>query len=233
MRDARRRRSAAVAGLVALVLVAATAEAAARQWAWLGVRIRDLSEQEMNEISSRHGLREGFGVMIVEIIGGTPAATAGLRAGDLVVAFGDRPVTDTRLLQRLIASAAPGSEARLTVLREAGRERLAVRLGVMPRPMVGERVAAELGFVVREPDASGVVRREGSASPAISAVLEGSAAEKAGLEVGDVILQVNEQAVVSREGAREALADASLDRPLRLIVRRGERHLSITLEVRQ
>ena len=48
----------------------------------------------MDEISSRHGLREGFGVFIVEVMEGTPAQTAGLKNGDLVVrargASGDR-----------------------------------------------------------------------------------------------------------------------------------------------
>jgi serine protease Do len=83
--------------LLALALLAPAAEAATR-WGWLGVRIRDLSEQEMEEISQRFGLREGFGAVIVEVINETPAAAAGLRTGDLVVAFSDRPVVDTRSL---------------------------------------------------------------------------------------------------------------------------------------
>ena len=58
------------------------------QWAWLGVRIRDLSEQEMDEIATRHGIREGFGVVIVEVMEDTPAEKAGMQNGDLVVAFG-------------------------------------------------------------------------------------------------------------------------------------------------
>ncbi len=212
--------------LLAWLLVGATAPAAGeRQWAWLGVRIRDLAEQEMEEIAAKHGIREGFGVVIVEVIEGAPAAKAGLRAGDIVVAFGDRPVTETRLLQRLIAAAPPGVESRLTVLREAGRQRVAVKLAAMPRAVVGERIAAEFGFIVREPDGPG-----GSpTAPVITVVLPGSAAEKAGLEAGDVILQVNEQAVVSREAAREALAEAGPEQPLRLTVRRGAGHVSVTL----
>jgi len=83
-----------------LVLALATASAAdVRQWSWLGVRIRDLSEQEMEEIAARHGIREGFGVVIVEVIEGAPASSAGLKSGDIVVAFGKRPVTETRMLQ--------------------------------------------------------------------------------------------------------------------------------------
>ena len=49
-------------------------------------------------------------MLIIEVMEGTPAEKAGLKNGDLVVAFEDRPVTETRLLQRLIASAGPGRE---------------------------------------------------------------------------------------------------------------------------
>ena len=207
----------------ALVLVAAASALDAAQWAWLGVRIRDLSEQEMNEIASRHGIREGFGVVIVEVMEGTPAEQAGLKNGDLVVALEERPVTETRVLQRLIASAGAGREVKLTVLRPDGRRRLEVRLGAMPRPVLGERIAAEFGFLVREPEPAG------SIAPVISVVIRRSAADRAGLEVGDVILQVNDQVVETREAMREILADASLDASLRLTIRRGAARLSVVV----
>lgn len=212
---------------VALLLLAAVAPAVegAAQWAWLGVRIRDLSEQEMNEIAARHGIREGFGVFIVEVMEGTPAAQAGLVNGDLVVAFGERPVTETRVLQRLIASAGAGREVRLTVLRPEGRRPVDVRLAAMPRPVLGERIAVEFGFLIREPEAAG------ASAPVIAAVIRKSAAEQAGLNVGDVILQINDQSVETRDALREVLADASLDSPLRLTVRRGEARLSMVLRL--
>ncbi|PYM42052.1 MAG: hypothetical protein DME12_09080 [Candidatus Rokuibacteriota bacterium] len=218
--------------LLALLLVGAAASAMeARQWSWLGVRIRDLSEQEMEQIAARHGIREGFGVVIVEVIGGAPAERAGLKSGDIVVAFGKRPVTETRLLQRLVAAAPTDRESELTVLRAEGRRRVSVRLTSMPRAMVGERVAAELGFIMREPDAPGEAPspRAVAAAPTIAGVLKGGAAEKAGLAVGDVILQVDEQPVLTQDAARDALADVGVDRPVRLTVRRGESRLSVTL----
>ena len=64
--------------MTALALAIAAPGADARSWSWLGVRIRDLSEQEVEEISARHGIREGFGVVIVEVIADTPAARAGM-----------------------------------------------------------------------------------------------------------------------------------------------------------
>ena len=198
-----------------LALAAPPSTVAAAQWAWLGVRIRDLSEQEMDEISSRHGLREGFGVFIVEVIDGTPAQTAGLKPGDLIVALEERPVTETRVLQRLIAASAPGKDVRLTVLRAEGRRRLEVRLATMPRTVVGDRIGAEFGFVVRDPEPGT------STALAVSVVVPKSSADRGGLEVGDVILQINDLPVVTRDALRDALADAGLETPLRLTVRRN------------
>lgn len=209
-------------GALLIVTVAASA-VDAMQWAWMGVRIRDLSEPEMDEIAKRHGIREGFGVVIIDVMEGTPAEKAGIKSGDLVVAFEERPVTDTRLLQRLIGGAGAGQDVRLTVLRTDGRRRLEVRLAAMPRPVLGERISAEFGFLVREPEPAG------SAAPTISGVIRRSAAERAGLEVSDVILEVNDQAVETREALREAMADASIEGPLRLTIRRGGSRLSVTL----
>lgn len=236
-----RRLAVVLWALVALATVASAADA--RTWSWLGVRIRDLSEHEMDEIASRHGIREGFGVVIVEVIADTPAARAGMKSGDIVVAFGERPVVETRLLQRLIAAAPVDRESRLTVLRPEGRRALTVRLTSMPSNVAGERVAAEFGFALgevsppvegggmrltRPPEASRAPGREGTTA-SVGVVARGSAAEKGGLEVGDVIVEVAERSVAGGDAVREALAGREPDRPLVLTVRRGERRLSLTL----
>jgi len=224
-------RRAALTALAVLLVTAALGEA--RAWSWLGVRIRDLSEQEMEEIASRHGIREGFGVVIVEVIADTPAARAGLKNGDIVVAFGERPIVETRLLQRLIAAAPTDKDTLLTVLRPDGRRALKVRLTTMPLGVAGERVAAEFGFSLQDPGQPGelTATRAAGSTPTVGIVARGSAAEKAGLEVGDVILQVGDRAVLSRDAAREAMAEGGADRPLRLTLRRGERQVSLTVPV--
>jgi len=211
------------AALLLLALAVSVPAVDAVQWAWLGVRIRDLSEQEMDEISARHGMREGFGVFIVDVMDGTPAQTAGMKSGDLVVAFEERPVTETRVLQRLIAASAPGKDVHLTVLRPDGRRRVDVRLALMPRTVVGERIGAEFGFVVRDPE-PGV-----SSALSVSVVVPKSSADRGGLQVGDVILQVNERVVATRDALREGLADAGLEAPLRLAVRREGSRVSLVL----
>lgn len=214
-----------------LALLAPPADAATR-WGWLGVRIRDLSEQEMEEISKRFGMREGFGAVIVEVIKETPAAAAGLRNGDLVVAFRDRPVVDTRSLQRAISGTSVGETVRLTVLRpEEGRRPAQVKVGAMPEAMAADRVAAEYGFLVRDPEAQpelGGARP--SAVPSVAAVIPRSRAERAGLQVGDVLTEVNGRPVVTLDAVREALLAAGPDGPLPLIFRRDQERIAVVLE---
>src|SRR6185437_266663 len=61
--------------------------------------------------SRRNGLR------LVEVIGGSPAAQAGLRAGDLVLDVGRRPVEDAQGIQRQLFGDAIGVPLPVTVLR--------------------------------------------------------------------------------------------------------------------
>ena len=220
--------------LALLLLLPAPADPASKAWGWLGVRIRDLSEQEMEEISQKHGLREGFGVVIVEVMKETPAEASGLKNGDLVVAFRERPVVDTRTLQRLVASTSAGETVPLTVLRrdDAGRRRVTVRVGLMPDTVAADRIAAEFGFLVREPDPQGDAgaARLSDGRPTVGAVVRRSSAEAAGLEVGDVLVEVNGRPVLTLAAAREALLASSLERPLPLVVRRDSERLALTLK---
>jgi len=217
------------AALLLVLLIGADAPAATTRWGWLGVRIRDLSEQEMNEISQKHGLREGFGALIVEVIKETPADAAGLKTGDLVVAFKNRPVVDTRTLQRYVAAAGAGETVTLTVLRrEQGRRPVQVRLGPMPEAVVAERVAAEYGFLLREREAQ---PEPGGARPpaVVVVVVPRSRAETAGLLVGDVLVEVNGRPASTIEAVREALLAVREDGPLALVVRRGSDRVALLL----
>ena len=220
-----------LSAMLLLVLAGTDVPEATTRWGWLGVRIRDLSEQEVEEISQKHGLREGFGAMIVEVIKETPAELAGLKSGDLVVAFKDRPVVDTRVLQRYVAAAGVGETVTLTVLRrDLGRRPIQVRVGPMPDPVAADRVAAEFGFSVREPEPR---PEQGGASspgePAVAVVLAPSRAETAGLRVGDVLVEVNGKPVATVEAVREVLLTARENGPLPLVVRRGGNRVSLLL----
>jgi len=66
-------------------------------------------------VAERYGRRSGL--RLVEVIGGSPAARAGLRAGDLVLDVGRRPVEDAQGIQRQLFADAIGTPLPVTVLR--------------------------------------------------------------------------------------------------------------------
>ncbi|MDT7689596.1 MAG: serine protease Do [Acidobacteriota bacterium] len=92
---------------------------------FLGVR----TEEVTRENASRYGLTgEPRGVGVREVVKGSPAERAGLRAGDLILRFDGEPVTSVRKLTRLIEEAAPGHAARLTVLRGGSEQEVSATL---------------------------------------------------------------------------------------------------------
>ena len=118
----------------------------------------------MEEIAKKVGVREGYGVLIAQVMKETPAASSGLREGDLVVAIDGRPIVETRALQRLVGATPAGRELGLVVLRERERQELRVRVGRMPAEAVADRIAFEFGFYVRDVDRGAHRGRPGAPS---------------------------------------------------------------------
>jgi serine protease Do len=212
-----------------VVLLLAAPALGAERWGWFGIRIRDLSEREAEDLSIKLGLGEGYGVVVSEILPDAPATSSGLRAGDLIVTIDGRPVTETRVLQRLVGSTAPGRELRVVVLREGRRRELGVRVGQMPPDAVAERIAAEFGFLVRTPLGDDTGRGRERPVPVVAAVGERSPADRGGLHVGDRILAVNGVEVATLDEFRREVGAMSLRAELRLRVEREGEPLSLVL----
>jgi S1-C subfamily serine protease len=68
-----------------------------------------------NSLRARTGVRRAL--RVVEVAHGSPAARAGLRAGDLLLSAGGSATVDARSLQRLLFASAIGRPLQLTVLR--------------------------------------------------------------------------------------------------------------------
>jgi putative serine protease PepD len=88
---------------------------------YLGVSAQTAADPQQREV--------GTGAQLVQVQPGTPAADAGLQAGDVITAVGDRVVTTSTELTAAVRSAAPGDEVTLTVRRGQDTQQIDVALG--------------------------------------------------------------------------------------------------------
>lgn len=96
--------------------------------AWIGVYHQNLTEN----IASQLRLPDEKGVLIVDVIQDSPAATAGLQPWDIVRRFGDRDIFSTSDVAEELAKYSPGDEVLLTIMRQGEISLIPVILGDMP-----------------------------------------------------------------------------------------------------
>lgn len=92
---------------------------------YLGVVTTEVTRENMG----RYNLREPRGVAITRVSEDSPAARAGLRAGDVILRFDNEPVTTHNKLQRLISEAAPEQSVRLGISRNGAEQEVTVTVG--------------------------------------------------------------------------------------------------------
>lgn len=117
--------SSTIQGLVATLRAGGTAGKAKT---YLGVEVTDETPQEQQA----YGLVPSSGALVVSVVSGSPADTAGIRTGDVIVSFNGKAVTSAQGLTNDVQGSPSGATVRLGVDR--GQEKLTVSatLGLAP-----------------------------------------------------------------------------------------------------
>ncbi len=179
---------------------------------WLGVSIQPLSP----ELAESFGLDKVTGALVNQVLPGTPAERAGLKRGDILLAFNGKPIRGVRDLQLQVAGTGAGNTAELQVLREGRRLTLKVTLAAQRAEAASAPPGngAGLGLIVAPAEAGeGVV---------VQSVTEASPAAEAGVRTGDVILTVDREEVNDLASFRRAVKDLKSGKNVVLLLRRGE-----------
>ena len=177
---------------------------------WIGVQIQSVT----SDIADSLGMKKAEGAIVDQPQADSPAAKAGIEAGDVITAVDGAQVKDSRDLARRIAATAPGTSVKLDILHKGGQKTVTLTLGQLP----AER-QAQAGSPGGDMSGNGVpylglmlapaadVAGAGSKGVAVTATdPEGPAAEH-GIQTGDVILDVGGHAVSSPTDVRKDLAD--------------------------
>ncbi len=193
---------------------------------YLGVQIGEVSEA----LARKFKVDGGKGALVGEVVDGSPAAKAGLQAGDVIVKLDATAITDPHQLRLLVAGIKPGTDAVLTVIRDGKSENMKLTVGELPDSTVaaGGRIEAEdgasIGVTLRNLTAQ--TREEVEIPAKIEGVLIGqvetsSRAERAGLRPGMVITEVERRAVADASAAVQQLRSAKGEILLRVWASEG------------
>lgn len=196
---------------------------------WLGVYIQKVTPA----LSDSLGLEEPRGALVADVLKDSPAMAAGIKRGDVIVAFNEQPIKDSQELPLMVGETPVGHKVVLKLIRDRATRQVTVTItpshedelqkamatqGPAPSTrQIGlgldvENVSPQLARKLGMSDKGGVV---------ITQVQPGGSADEAGLREHDVILEVNRQPVNNVHSYQQAMARRAGKSVLLLIQRSG------------
>jgi Do/DeqQ family serine protease len=195
---------------------------------WLGAKLQTVTP----EIAEGLGLKRPAGALVASVTPKSPAARAGLKTGDLVVAVDGQPVDDPNAFDYRFATKALGGQAQVGVVRSGRDVKLAVALEGAPEsprdevviksrsPFFGAKVAN------LSPALADELRLDSSVEGvAVLDVADGSVAQSLGFQKGDVVVAVNNAAIATTADLQKAAAQPA--RLWRITISRQGQQISV------
>jgi Do/DeqQ family serine protease len=218
------------ANMVKVVVASAKSGGSIVKRPWLGARLQAVTP----EIAEGLGLKRPSGALVASVTPMSPAARAGLKTSDLIVAIDAQPVEDANAFDYRFATKAIGGSARLGVIRGGKEVALSVVLEAAPdtpheelviaspSPFQGARVSnlsPALAENLRlDPSTQGVV---------IVDITAGSPAQSLGFQRGDLVLSVNNAKIAKTRDLERAAGQQS--RRWSITIVRGGQQVSVEL----
>ena len=196
---------------------------------WLGAKLQAVTP----DIAESLGLKRPVGALVATVMEKGPAARAGLKTGDLIVAIDGQTVDDQNAFDYRFATKPLGGSAQIGIVRGGKDAKVAIALETAPEtprdeitirarsPFMGMKVAnisPALADELRlDASAEGVVVME---------VADGSLARNIGFQRGDVIASVNNEKIARTRDLERIVKDTT--RRWNITIMRGGQTLSMT-----
>ena len=185
------------------------------------------------------GLSSPQGALVQSVEEGSPAARAGIKQGDVIVAFNGKAIGQMDELPQLVAATPVGAKSRVTIVRKGKRQEFDVTIGALALDDEPDAVlpgddeaepSGEYGLSVQTltPEIAAQLRLDTAVKGVVvTRVRPDSPAERARLQQYDVILEVNQTPVASSAAFKTAISKNP--KGALLLVRRGQLETYVTM----
>lgn len=195
----------------------------------LGVTIQQVNQN----LAESFGLKKPEGALVSAVEDGSPAARAGIKAGDIILAFDSKAIDQSSTLPLVVGEMKPGQIATARIWRDGGERTVKVTVGAAPTETVASAGtpsgdnSGRLGLVVRPltSDERGQIHAKGG----LVVQESGGAAANAGVQPGDVILALNDQPVKSVQELRRLIDKAG--KHVALLVQRNDAKIYVPVDL--
>jgi membrane-associated protease RseP (regulator of RpoE activity) len=211
---------------------------------WLGVSIQDIT----SKMAKKKNLKSEDGAYVSDVLDNSPADSAGVKEGDVIVEFNGKTIDDAGDLLRAVQKSKPGTKTTIVVIRDNDKKSLAISVG-KPRhgnhssgfafappmpphmPLFGARrtwglqlseLNEQLGEYFGAPNGRGLL---------VEQVEKKSAGAKAGFKAGDVITKVNRNSIEELRDLSDALEDVETGDKVQVEVLRKGSNVTLTVEI--
>ena len=218
------------ANMVRVVVASAKSGGKAVKRPYLGAKLQTVTP----EIAETLGLKLPSGALVANVAANSPAARAGLKLSDLIVAIDGQTIDDPNAFDYRFATRPLGGSAQVDVQRAGKTVKLTVPLETAPdtnrdeivltaqSPFQGAKVANISPAVADE------LRLDASSEGVVVVDLaDGGTAAGVGFQKGDIILEVNNQKIARTSDLDKA--SKSSTRIWRITVVRGGQQINVTL----
>ncbi|MER3422649.1 MAG: serine protease [Nitrospiraceae bacterium] len=212
---------------------------------WMGIAIQEITPALAKSFKLPEQRKTG--VLISDVNEEGPAAAAGLKRGDVIIAFEDKEVKNVSQLRNMVARTIVGRTAKVRVLRDGKEQLLTVKIAERPSDEMLARKEPSpppQQETVKPPDNVLAALRVQALDAAIMSQLNlpskttgvvinhvepGSMAEAAGLQRGDVIQEINHEVVKSLEDYQKISAKIKKDEMAVLLLSRQGNNLFVAV----
>ena len=196
----------------------------------IGVVIQTVTQ----DLAESFGMKSPKGAIVSQIDKDGPAAKSDLRVGDVIVAVNGKAIEDSVDMPVMIGNMAPGSTAKLDVIRDGKQMTISVKVEEASTATTsvpgkaGASNASKLGVTVRTLNAE---EQEKAGTEGLLVIKSQGAARKAGIAEGDIIVNVNGTAIKTVNDLGKVI-EKNAGKTLRILVQRRDGRIFIPVKIK-